>query len=73
MDGRLDALHQTMGINRGDIGEALRRLGLAEQRIAQGVVLAVVLSLVMPIIVAVLSPRVEFGPDRPSPARLRRI
>jgi hypothetical protein len=67
LEGKLDTMHQTMGLNRSDIGEAFRRLGLAEQRIAQGVILAVVLSVIMPIIVAMLSPRVEFGPDQPAP------
>lgn len=62
LEGKLDAIHQTIASNRADIGEAFRRLGLAEQRIAQGVILAVMISLVMPIVVAMVAPRIEFGP-----------
>lgn len=61
LEGKLDTIHQTMANNRTDIAEAFRRLGLAEQRIAQGVILAVVISLVMPILVAMIAPRIEFG------------
>jgi hypothetical protein len=51
--------------NRDDIVEAFRRLNEAEKRIAQGVILAVVVSVVMPVVVVMLSPRLEFGPDIP--------
>jgi hypothetical protein len=67
LEGRLDDIHQTMGNNRGDIGEAFKRIGIAEQRIAQGVIIAAAISLIMPILVAVLSPRIEFGPNQPTP------
>jgi hypothetical protein len=67
LEGRLDDIHSTMGNNRTDISEAFRRLGMAEQRIAQGVIVAAVISLVMPVLVAMLSPRIEFGFDDPLP------
>jgi hypothetical protein len=62
IEGKLDAIHQSMANNRADIVEAFRRLNEAERRIAQGVILAVVASLVMPVVVMMASPRVEFGP-----------
>lgn len=65
LEGKLDAIHSTMANNRADIIEAFRRLSQAEQRIAQGVILAVVASLVMPIVVVMLAPRLEFGPEHP--------
>lgn len=68
LEGRLDDIHQTMGNNRGDIGEAFKRIGIAEQRIAQGVIIAAAISLIMPIAVAVLSPRIEFGSDHSKPS-----
>lgn len=67
LEGKLDSHIQTVVGHRNDLSEAFKRLGEAEKRIAQGVILAVMVSLIMPIVVAVLSPRVEFGPDRSSP------
>lgn len=66
LEGKLDAIHLTMANNRADIIEAFRRLSQAEQRIAQGVILAVVASLVMPVVVVMLAPRLEFGPVPPA-------
>jgi hypothetical protein len=65
IEGRLDAILTAMTNNRDDIVEAFRRLNEAEKRIAQGVILAVVVSVVMPVVVVMLSPRLEFGPDIP--------
>lgn len=66
LEGKLDAIHSTMANNRADIVEAFRRLSQAEQRIAQGVILAVVASLIMPIVVVMVAPRLEFGPEPPA-------
>jgi hypothetical protein len=69
IEGRLDNIHSTMANNRGDIGEAFKRIGIAEQRIAQGVIIAAAISLIMPVAVAVLSPKIHFGhpPPQASP------
>lgn len=61
LEGKLDAIHQSIANNRSDIIEAFRRLTAVEQRVAQGVILALLMSLVMPVIVAMVSPRLEFG------------
>ena len=66
LEGKLDAIHSTMANNRADIVEAFRRLSQAEQRIAQGVILAVVASLIMPIVVVMVAPRLEFGAEPPA-------
>lgn len=63
LEGKLDAIATTMANNRNDIAEAFRRLSEAEKRIAQGVILAVVVSLVMPVLVVMVAPRLEFGPE----------
>lgn len=67
LEGKLDAIATTMANNRTDISEAFRRLNEAEKRIAQGVILAVTVSLVMPILVVIVAPRLEFGPEPPPP------
>jgi hypothetical protein len=64
LEGKLDAIHETMANNRSDIVEAFRRLNEAEKRIAQGVIVAVVVSIVMPLLVTMAGPRLEFGPAR---------
>lgn len=63
LEGKLDAIHTAMRNNRADIIEAFRRLSEVEKRIAQGVILAIVASIVVPIAVTMLAPRIEFGPD----------
>lgn len=62
LEGKIDAIHQTLANNRDDITEAFRRLNEAEKKIAQGVVLAILLSIVMPLLVTMAAPRIEFGP-----------
>lgn len=71
IEGKLDAMHQSMAQKHVDIAEAFRRLGEVEKRVAQGVILAVALSLVMPLIVSASSPRLHFGPEPPVEARPR--
>lgn len=66
LEGMLKAIHETAAHNRSDITEAFHRLSQAEQRIAQGVILAVVASLVMPVVVVMLAPRLEFGAEPPA-------
>lgn len=61
MEGKLDAVHQSLAQKHTDISDAFRRLGDLEKRVAQGVILAVIVSLVMPVLVAMVAPRVEFG------------
>lgn len=70
LEGKLDAMHQSLAQKHADISNAFSRLNDVEKKVAQGVILAVVVSLVMPIIVALMAPRIEFGPDRPSPTAL---
>ena len=61
MQGKLDALVTTMSQQRTDVAEAFRRLGEAEKRIAQGVILAAALSVIMPILVTMIGPRITFS------------
>jgi len=61
MQGKLDALVSAMSQQRSDVTEAFRRLNAAEQRIAQGVIIAAALSLVMPVLVTLVAPRVTFS------------
>ena len=61
LEGKLDAIHTAMSHNRTDIIEAFRRLTEVEKRIAQGVILALAASVIVPIVVTMVAPRIEFG------------
>lgn len=71
MEGKLDAMHTSLAQKHIDIADAFRRLGEVEKRVAQGVILALALSLVMPLAVAAINPRVHFGSQPPAEARQR--
>jgi phage-related minor tail protein len=63
MEGKLDAVHQSLAQKHTDIADAFRRLTEVEKRVAQGVILAVILSLVVPFVVSAASPRLHFGSE----------
>lgn len=71
MEGKLDAVHQSLAQKHNDIADAFRRLSEVEKRVAQGVILAVALSLVMPLVWAAAAPRLHFGSETPTEARGR--
>lgn len=65
LEGTLQALNAAivqLNLNHGDM---VRRLNQAEQRIAQGLLLAVVISICLPLMVTVMAPRVQFGAAPP--------
>lgn len=72
LEGKLDAMNQSLAQKNADISSAFSRLSEVEKKVAQGVILAVVVSLVMPILVAMIAPRIEFGPDHAPPAQTTR-
>ena len=71
MEGKLDAVLTDLAQKHTDIADAFRRLGEVEKRVAQGVILAIAISLIMPMVVSALSPRLQFGPEPSAEARPR--
>ncbi len=61
LEGKLDAMIVSVAEKRSDLTEAFRRLGEVEKRLAQGVILAVVVSLVAPLLWQAAGPRLHFG------------
>lgn len=59
MQGKIDALVATMSQQRSDVSEALRRINEAEKRIAQGVILCVTMSIVIPVAVIAVQPQLQ--------------
>jgi hypothetical protein len=68
IEGKLDAMHSNLGQKHTDIAEAFRRLGEAEKRIAQGMIIAVSVGVIFPLVWQAMGTQVHFG--RP-PAEVR--
>lgn len=69
LEGKLDAVHQSMAQKHTDIAEAFRRLGEVEKRVAQGVIVAVAVGVIAPLLWQAINPQLHFGHP---PAELRR-
>ena len=59
LEGKLDSIHESIQYNRTSMMEAFRRLNEVEKRVAQGVILAIVLSILVPLLVTIAEPRVS--------------
>ena len=57
LEGKLDSIHEAIQYNRTSMMEAFRRLNEVEKRVAQGVILAIVLSILVPLLVTIAEPR----------------
>lgn len=61
LEGKLDAMHQSMAQKHTDIAEAFRRLGEVEKRVAQGVIVAVAVGVIAPLLWQAINPQLHFG------------
>jgi len=61
IEGKLDAMHQSMAQKHTDIAEAFRRLGEVEKRVAQGVIIAVAVGVIAPLLWQAINPQLHFG------------
>jgi hypothetical protein len=59
LEGKLDSIHEAIQYNRTSMMEAFRRLNEVEKRVAQGVILAIVLSILVPLLVTIAEPRIS--------------
>jgi phage-related minor tail protein len=59
LEGKLDSIHDAIQHNRTSMMEAFRRLNEVEKRVAQGVILAIVLSIIVPLLVTIAEPRIS--------------
>jgi len=69
LEGKLDAMNSNLNQKHTDIAEAFRRLGEVEKRVAQGVIIAVAVAFVAPLMWQAIDPQLHFGHP---PAELRR-
>jgi hypothetical protein len=59
LEGKLDNIHESITANRTSLMEAFRRLNEVEKRVAQGVILAIILSILVPLLVTIAEPRIS--------------
>jgi hypothetical protein len=69
LEGKLDAVIASVGEKRTDLGDAFRRLNTLEQSMAKWVGVALACSIIVPLVVTALAPRIHFPGD--PPARVR--
>lgn len=65
VEGKLDAVIASVAEKKSDLGEAFRRLLVLEQRVAQGVILAIVIAVIAPLIWQSVDPQLRFNNDEP--------
>jgi hypothetical protein len=61
LEGKLDAIVVSVAEKRTDLADAFKRLVEVEKRVAQGVILAVVIGFVAPILWSAVGARLHFG------------
>jgi hypothetical protein len=69
LEGKLDAMHSSLTQKHQDIAEAFRRLGEVEKRVAQGMIVAVAVGVMAPLLWQSINPQLHFGHQ---PAEIRR-
>lgn len=69
LEGKLDAVIVSVAEKKSDLGEAFRRLTDLEKRVAQGVILAVVIGMLAPLVWNAVDPEFRISPDNPSEVR----
>ena len=71
MEGKLDALIVSVSEKRSDLSEAFRRLTELEKRVAQGVIVAVIVGALAPLVWQSMGPRLHFAQPQSVEARER--
>ena len=68
LEGKLDAMRNDLSQKHTDISEAFRRLNDVEKKVAQGVIIAVAVGVIAPLLWQAIDPQLHFGNP---PAELR--
>lgn len=69
LEGKLDAVIVSVAEKKSDLGEAFRRLTELEKRVAQGVIIAVAVGVLAPLVWNAVDPQLRFQETRPSEVR----
>lgn len=65
VEGKIDHLAGLLAQKQSDLTEALKRISLLEQRVAQGVIVAVIVGALAPLAWQAMTPRLHFGQQPP--------
>lgn len=69
LEGKLDAVIVSVAEKKSDLGEAFRRLTDLEKRVAQGVILAVAVGMLAPLLWNAVDPQLRLQQETPSEVR----
>lgn len=70
VEGKIDTLAALVAQKQADLAEAFKRISQLEQRVAQGVIIAVIVGALAPLVWQAMTPRLHFG-QQPPAAQLR--
>jgi uncharacterized membrane protein len=68
LEGKLDSMNQTLVQKQSDMAAAFDRIRSLESTVAKGMGVALACSIVIPILVTALAPRLHLGHVSPPPA-----
>lgn len=71
LEGKIDGLNTTLSQKRDDINTAFERIRELEGVMGKAVGACLVLSVIVPLAVSAISPRLHLGPEPPAEARQR--
>jgi hypothetical protein len=66
LEGKLDAVIVSVGEKRTDLSDAFRRINALEQGLAKWAGIALVASIIIPLVVSAAAPRIHFPSNPPS-------
>jgi hypothetical protein len=66
LEGKLDAVIVSVGEKRTDLSDAFRRINALEQGVARWAGVALAASIVIPLLISALAPRIHFPNDPPA-------
>ena len=71
VEGKIDTLAGLVAQKQTDLAEAFKRISQLEQRVAQGVIIAVIVGALAPLVWQSMGPRLHFGQPQSVEARER--
>ena len=71
VEGKIDTLAGLVAQKQTDLAEAFKRIAHLEQRVAQGVIIAVLVGALAPLVWQSMGPRLHFGQPQSVEARER--
>jgi hypothetical protein len=66
LEGKLDAMNTALSQKHADLSQAFTRIGDLEKSVAKGVGIALAASIIIPLLVTALAPRLHLGPSEPT-------